>query len=408
MTVQRVPGPRGRRLPHGAAVVVWVLALGVPAAVGVLVLVSPPPGQDAWAIPLYSLIVATWGLAGAFLVTRLPSNRVGWVLLAAGLGIGTSLMAQLWAGLSIARHAGALPATELALVLGLVFFPSLYLVMLVPLLFPDGRVMSRRWGAVALLLLVSAAMTFVGSFVLPGELENMPGVENPVGVPGLAEVGQLLIGLGGIGSLVCLPAGIAAAILRYRRGSRVERKQLKWFGSVLVLAFSAFLGATILPQPYGQWSWILASLCMGLVPIAIGVAILRYRLYEIDRIVSRTLSYALVTGVLAGAFLATNLVLQAVVSRVTEGSTLAVAASTLVVAALFQPVRRRIQHAVDRRFDRARLDSERTIDRLGDLLRDEVDLGTLRGALVVVTTGALRPVSAGVWLRPIGREDQVR
>jgi membrane protein implicated in regulation of membrane protease activity len=271
--------------------------------------------------------------------------------------------------------------------------------MLVPLLFPDGRVMSRRWGAVAVLLLVSAAMAFVGSLVLPGELEMMPGVENPVGVPALAEVGQLLIGLGGMGSLVCLPFGIVAAILRYRRGTPVERKQLKWFGSVLVLAFSAFFAATILPQPYGQWSWILASLCMGLIPIAIGVAVLRYRLYDIDRIVSRTLSYALVTGVLALVFIGTNLAVQSVLSLATEGSTLTVAASTLVVAALFQPVRRRIQAPIDRRFNRTRNDAELVVARFSARTRDEVDLDQLHGSVITTIQEAVHPAGAGLWLR---------
>ncbi len=115
-----------------------------------------------------------------------------------------------------------------------------------------------------------------------------------------ADSPQALIDLGGIGALVCIPAGILAAVLRYRRGTPVERKQLKWFGSVLVLAFSMFFAATLLPQPYGQWAWIVASASIGLVPVAIGIAILRYRLYEIDRIVSRTIACALVTGAARG------------------------------------------------------------------------------------------------------------
>jgi hypothetical protein len=399
MIDQRVPGTPERRLPRAAAAALWLLALGIPLCIGVLVLVSPLPEQDAWAIPLYSLIVATWGMTGAFLVSRRPENRVGWVLVSVGLGMGTSMIATLWAGLSLAVHEGSLPGTALASVLSTVFFPSLYLVMLVPLLFPDGRVMSRRWGGVALLLLAAAGMTFAGSLLLPGELECMPGVDNPLGVPALTEVAQLLVALGGLASLLCLPAGILAAILRYRRGTPVERKQLKWFGSVLVLAFSAFFAATILPQPYGQWSWILASLCMGLIPIAIGIAILRYRLYDIDRIVSRTLSYALVTGVLALVFIGTNLALQSVLSLATGGSTLTVAASTLVVAALFQPMRRRIQAPIDRRFNRARSDAELVVARFSARTRDEVDLDQLHGSVITTIQEAVHPAGAGLWLR---------
>jgi hypothetical protein len=390
----------GLRRPIAA--LAWLLAVGTPVAIASLVVASPMPEQDAWAIPLYSLIVASWGLAGAFLVTRRPENRVGWVLLAVGLGIGTALVAQLWAELSLGVHGGSLPGTTLASILGLIFFPSLYLVMLVPLLFPDGRVMSRRWGAVAALLLVAAAMSFIGSLVRPGDLENMPGVANPAGVAGLRDAGQALIDLSGILSLLCLPAGIVAAILRYRRGTLVERKQLKWFGSVLVLAFSAFFGATILPQPYGQWAWIVASLCMGLIPIAIGIAILRYRLYEIDRIVSRTIGWALVTGVLLAVFAGTIVGLQALLAPFTNNNTLAVAGSTLLAAALFQPLRARVQRAVDRRFNRARVDAQRAIDVFGAHLRDDVDLGALHGRLLAAADATVQPSGASLWIRRTG------
>ena len=402
------PRPRSEPIAQAArpftgsrpvAAAIWALAVGIPLAMGALVLVVPLPEEDAWAIPLYLLIVASWGMAGAFLVTRRPENRVGWVLLAVGLGIGASLVAQLWAQLSLTSHGGSLPGTALASGLSIVFYPSLYLVMLVPLLFPDGRAMSRAWGAVAALLLVAAGMTFVGSLVRPGDLENMPGVANPAGVPGLEDAAQLLIEIGGIVSLLCLPAGIVAAILRYRRGTAVERKQLKWFGSVLVLAFSAFFAATLLPQPYGQWAWIVASLCMGLIPIAIGIAILRYRLYEIDRIVSRTIGWAIVSGLLAAVFVAVVVGLQAVLAPVTEDSTLAVAASTVVAAAVFQPVRSRVQRVVDRRFNRHRADAQQAVDDFGLQLRDTVDLGAIHGRLVAAADATVQPAGTALWLR---------
>ena len=203
----------------------------------------------------------------------------------------------------------------------------------------------------------------------------MPDFDNPLGMPALGGLPQALIDIGGIGALICIPAGILAAVLRYRRGTLVERKQLKWFGSVLVLAFSMFFAATLLPQPYGQWAWIVASASIGLVPVAIGIAILRYRLYEIDRIVSRTIGWALVTGLLVAVFAGTIVGLQALLAPVTNNNTLAVAASTLVAAALFQPLRARVQRAVDRRFNRARVDAQRAIDAFGAHLRDDVDLG---------------------------------
>ena len=390
------PVPHRRR---PVAAFVWLLAIGAPTGIAMLLLVSPTPPQDAWAIPLYSLIVVTWGLTGAFLLTRRPGNRVGWVMWAAGVGMGLSLVGQMWVFLSLSVHGGSLPLTVAGATLGLLFGPSLLLVMLVPLLFPDGRFMSRRWAVVAALLLLSAAATLLGTLLRPGQVEGMPGIDNALGIPALGGLPQALVDLGGMGALTCLAAGIVAAIQRYRRGTTVERKQLKWFGSVLVLAFSMFIAATLLPQPYGQAAWIGASLSLGLIPIAIGIAILRYRLYEIDRIVSRTLSYALVTALLAAAFVGTNLALQAAVADATGGSTLTVAVSTLVVAALFQPIRRRVQAPIDRRFNRAHLDAERVVDALSATVRDEVDLGRLRASVVATATEAVRPDGAALWLR---------
>ena len=389
-----------RPLARPAANVVWLLAIGVPVAILALVVASPTPEQDAWAIPLYLAIVASWGLVGALLVTRRPDNRVGWVLLAVGLGIGLALLGQLWALLSLARFEGSLPGTEAGSILGLLFFSTFYLVMLVPLLFPDGRLMSRRWALIAGLLLFSSVATLIGTLSRPGPLEGMPTVDNPLGMPALGGLPQALIDIGGIGALVCIPAGILAAVLRYRRGTAVERKQLKWFGSVLVLAFAMFFAATLLPQPYGQLAWIVASASIGLVPVAIGIAILRYRLYEIDRIVSRTLSYALVTALLAAAFIGTNLALQAVLVDATGGgTTLTTAASTLVVAALFQPVRRRIQRPIDRRFNRAGADAQQVVEAMSVTVRDEVDLERLSGSVVATASEAVHPAGAALWLR---------
>lgn len=394
----RVVATRVTRLPRALTAGVWGLAVGVPLGIVGLALVSPTPEQDAWALPLYSAIVATWGLTGAFLVTRRPDNRVGWVLLAIGVGIGLTILGQMWAGLSLLRFGGLLPGTTAGGILGLLFGPVFFLVMLVPLLFPDGHLMSRRWAAVAAVLLVSALATLVGSIVRPGPLEGMPALDNPLGSPALAGVAQGLIDVGGIGALVCLPAGIVAAILRYRRGTSIERKQLQWFGWVLIVAFSMFILATVLPQPYGQWAWILASISIGLVPVAIAVAILRYRLYEIDRIVSRALAWTVVSGLLVLVFAGAILVLQALLSGITQGDTLAVAASTLIAFALFQPLRRRVQRVVDRRFDRARYDAELTASAFAETLQHVVDLDTVAVELEQTARYAVRPTTASIWL----------
>jgi hypothetical protein len=230
----------------------------------------------------------------------------------------------------------------------------------------------------------------------------MGAIDNPLVVPQLAGPAQAVLDAGGVVTLLFIPAGILATILRYRRGGPLERKQVQWFGSVIVLSFSMFFAASVLPQPYGQLAWIVASLSLGLIPVAIGIAILRYRLYEIDRILSRTIGWALVTGLLVAVLAGTIVALQALLAPFTNNNTLAVAGSTLVAAALFQPLRARVQRAVDRRFNRARVDAQRAIDAFGTHLRDDVDIDALNGRLLAAAAATVEPNAAGLWIRRTG------
>jgi hypothetical protein len=214
-----------------------------------------------------------------------------------------------------------------------------------------------------------------------------------------------------VGALGSVLLGAVAVGSRFMRARGDTREQMKWFlGAVAVVALTvvpstvltstAFTGTTTSEeQQFGLYD-ILGSGGLALVPIAIGVAILRYRLYDIDRLISRTLGWALSTVVLLGVFGTGIVAIQAVLAGVTQGQTLAVAASTLVAAALFQPVRQRVQGAVDRRFDRARYDTARVIEGFSGRVRDELELGTLNDEIKRVATDAVRPASATIWLRP--------
>jgi hypothetical protein len=211
----------------------------------------------------------------------------------------------------------------------------------------------------------------------------------------------------GIAALVvALILGVTAVTLRFRRSRGVERAQLKWFvaanvalGTFVVLGFAdgGFLGLVAGTNP--TILDLLAYASSLLPPVAVGIAILRYRLFEIDRLIARTLSWAVVTGLLVGGFAAAVFALQAVLADFVQGQTVAVAASTLAAFALFQPLRRRVQSAVDRRFDRARYDAQRTVAEFSDRLRDEVDLAALSGDLDTTIRGAIAPRSLGIWLR---------
>ena len=268
-----------------------------------------------------------------------------------------------------------------------------------PLLFPDGSPPSPRWRPVVVLAAGAVASQALGTILLPGPVSDLGQFQNPTGVPALASVAQTLIDVGAMAQLLCLPLCVLAAIVRFRRGSTVERQQLKWFGSASGLAALGLFGAATLPPPFAVPSWMMMTVALALVPIAIAVAILRYRLFDIDRFVSRTLAYAIVTAVLALTFVVTNVALQAVLADLTGSSTLITAAATLVVAALFQPLRRRVQHAVDRRFDRTRVDAEVVVERLAAEIRDQVDLDRLRGAVAGAVEDAVAPAGSGVWLR---------
>jgi len=268
--------------------------------------------------------------------------------------------------------------------------------MLVPtlllLLFPDGRLPSPRWRPVAWLAAVGILGIGVGEAFAPGTLDNFPA-ENPFGLGGaggrIAEALAVCFALIAIAAL----ASVASLVVRLRRSSGDERQQLKWLASggvVLALAGPASGAAgSALPIIIGQVA----------VAVAVGVGILKYRLYEIDVVINRTLVYGALTATLGVAYLGTVLLLQLTLNPLTDSNSLAVAASTLAVAALFRPARSRIQGAVDRRFYRRKYDAARTLEAFSARLRDEIDLDTLGAELREVVDETMQPTHVSVWLR---------
>ncbi len=232
----------------------------------------------------------------------------------------------------------------------------------------------------------------------PGPL-GPTGVPNPTGWSGDPAPLDALRGFNAISPILALPVVLASAIVRYRRGSAIERQQLKWFGATAALAAISLCVAMLAPEPYGVIGFFGAMVAVALLPVAIGAAILRYRLYEIDRLVSRSISWAVVSLSLAAVVAGVVIALQAALAGVTQGGTLAVAASTLLAFALFQPLRRRVQHLVDRRFDRARYDGQRLANAFAERLRDEVDLAEICDQMLATVATAVRPEHGSVWLR---------
>ena len=324
------------------------------------------------------LAMVTTAFVGALIAVHRPTNWIGWLLIGSGLAWNLGGLAQQDAAVSW--------------LLGL-WGPSSLLLVLATILFPDGRLPSPRWRPIVPIALLD-------SLLLVASTQNLFAWA-PKGLIGSVS-GQLLAAL--------LVSSVGALIIRLRRARGVERLQLKWvaFGfaclTVLVLATTALVKspfghglfgdrvpADALPVPF--------AVGFAAIPVSIGVAILRHRLFDIDVLINRTLVYGALSAMLGASYFIFVLAFETVSRPLTAGSDLAVALSTLAVVALFQPLRRRVQTAVDRRFYRARYDAVRTLDAFSVRLRDEVDLEAVRGELVAVAAQTLQPAHASVWLR---------
>jgi hypothetical protein len=345
------------------------------------------------------LVVTTaYATVGLLLALRPGGGRMGTILLGGSAVFAAVPFGYAFAG-TMAIQNPLDPVANVLVLLGPALAPLGYALILpiVALTFPDGRLPSSRWrwptrAAVGALAASAILITFT-----PGPIENvMPW--NPIGIDALpAWIWTLAGPLAGIGAVMISILGVAAVVIRYRRSAGVERQQLRWFVAAVLLAV---VPITVSPLGGGPGAFLLAVFGLLLVPIAVWIAVTRYRLYEIDRLISRGLSWAVLSGVLLVVYAGAILLLQTVLANVVGGQTVAVAASTLLAAALFQPLRRRVQVAVDHRFNRARYDAERTATDFADRLRDEVDVDHLRTALATTAGGAVHPDGVGVWLRP--------
>jgi len=344
-------------------------------------------------------------IVGALIEDRRPGNPLGRICLAVGLTLVASTALRIMAQ-RLDAEPGTLPPVGALLAVGssFGFGTAMFLGQILVLSrFPDGRApgtIGRLLDALLVLAIVLSTLnTLRPGRIQYGWIEDAP---NPIGLDLLSE--SILEALSVAGFLIyfiALLAGFVTLLLRYRRGSSIARAQIRWF--MAAASASAVLLVVVVTDALGSTGWDLWLLSTLLTPIAMGIAILRYRLFDIDRIISRTLSYAAVTAVLAATFVGANLLLSTLIASVTGGSTLAVAASTLLVAALFQPLRTLVQAPIDRRFNRAHIDAQRTLAAFGERLRDEMDLSHIGGAVVASADESLRPAYAGLWLRRAGR-----
>jgi hypothetical protein len=390
-----------RRWIRRSAWLLWAATLVV-AAVGLALLVwdwSTPVPKGFFGVRGFTGLYAVgFGGGGALLTWRRPGHPVGWIFAAAGL-VEASDFATFEYGLAVAAGRG-LPAGEYVGWLQLwIWVPFITLITVyLFLLFPDGRLPGPRWRLVSWAAGGFAGIAIAGLAFTPGsERPNLPTLRNPFGAaPAAVPFDAAVAGIAGL--LGCVVLAAWSLFARSRRGTALERQQIKWLAYSGSLVALALLPSTALSLTPGTAARIAEGATMAAVltmPAAVAVAVLKYRLYDIDRVISRTLAYAAVTGLLVGVYAALVLLATEVFRF---RAPVAVAASTLAVAALFNPLRRRVQRAVDRRFNRARYDADQTVTAFAARLKDAADLDSVRNDLAGVVSRALEPAHVSVWI----------
>lgn len=394
-----------------ALLMVLVVLGGVAASIWL----SWDSGESLGDATSFSLGVAFFTFVGALIVWRQPNNKIGWLFAVIGILWVTGDAAARYSTFVYQSGGGETSLVRLGAWYG-EWFWFMFLMLtfsILPQLFPTGRPMNERWGRIAKAIFVFVlVMTCLA--MLEDELDLIAAsrtvgtVHNPFGIPGLhdIETGPVAIVLltGGLASVM---TGLTAIVLRFRRARGEERQQLKWFTLAVVILIAQFAVQSFAADDgSGHGVPWLTGIALALVPTSAAVAIFRYRLYDIDLVVNRALVYAVLSAVLAAAYLGIVVLLQNIFAPFTQDSDIAVAGSTLAVAALFRPVRARVQEFIDRRFYRHKYDASETLEEFATSLRDEVDLESLSRELVGVVSFTMQPAYASLWLR--GKPDPAR
>jgi hypothetical protein len=354
-----------------------------------------------------TLFAITAGSVGAVVSIRRPDNRVGWLFVAIGLLFAIESFVNEYTILAVLAVPDKLPGEpEIAWLLTWLWIPPVALALIyLPLVFPTGHLLSPRWRPVAWFGVFAMVLLCAVCAVTPGPIEQATFVVNPFQPWNLRrEQVEVVFGLAVLPITVSVVLAITSLVRRFRAADDVARRQIKWFALAATIAGVTdtlyYVSYIVSPSPTITKTLeilVVASL-LGL-PVAAGLAILRYRLYDIDQIISRTIAYGAVSALLVATYAVAILVLQGPLGSILGGDTISVALSTLVVAALFQPIRQRVQRIVDQRFDRARFDSERTSSAFSERLRGEVDIAAVTTDLDGTVRTALKPTSLGLWLR---------
>jgi hypothetical protein len=398
----------GVRSRSGAWMAVATLAVywGL-AGAGFLLRAVNDPTMDVATELLERLGWGAYPTVGAVIVARQPHNRVGWLCCAIGFLLGPAFFGQDYAWYALIHQPGSVPGGWAMAWLGQwPWYLALGVISLLLLVFPNGRLVSPRWRPVAWVLAADIAAIWVWAAWAPRPLEGrgLTTLTNPLGLQQAEAAFRLLATIAlPIGALLAV-LSVASIVVRFRRARGMERQQLKWFtyaGALVTLLWLVFFAVGLERWLPPVLVHIVGEIWLGGIPAAIGIAVLRYRLYDIDRIINRTLVYGLLTALLGVVYASIVLTLGQLFGGLGEDPpSWVVAGATLAVAALFQPARRRIQAVVDRRFNRRKYDAARTVEAFSARLRDEIDLDALSAELLAVAHQTMQPTTAALWLRP--------
>jgi hypothetical protein len=394
--------PSGSRLAWST----WALTMLLFGATFVLVSLRSPETtsevETGWAsvVPV-AVFVVSYATVGALVIARHRSNKLGWSAAACGL-----MFALASFGLVYGDEGAVVdvrPGGELLLTLsqwqwlaGIVFGGPFLI-----LFFPRGTLPSQRWRPVAAALIVGLAAVVVSTTFYPGRVPDT-SLENPLGIEAVGGILKVLGVLGGILVALASIGSVVSVIVRFRRAHETERQQMKWFVFAIVTAVVIVLGIGFPIEALGYYeaSNMIVTGALSIIPISIGIAVLTRRFYDIDIVINKTLVYAILSAVLAASYLALIFILQEVTNVFGSDSDLSIAASTLAVAALFGPVRARVQRLIDRRFYRRRYDASHALRAFAVRLRDQVDLDAVNHEILAVVDNTVGPRHAGIWLAP--------
>jgi hypothetical protein len=400
-----------RRLLRGLPLLLWIAALCMVLGLLAIPILQGHAISRVAADPIvivFLVFVLAFVSVGALVATKRPENPLGWVMLAAGIAYSVAGISTGWVEEFVEPGMqNSLPAIYLGWVSSWMwgigpFISGTYLL----LLFPDGHVPSPRWRHVARAAGVGIVLVVAGVAFMPGPMDIDASVEisNPLGIGAMRAPIGILAGIGGTVVFAAILLSVASLFVRYRRAAVHTRMQIRWLAYAAAAAVLLVTAATAIEAVVGsdatELNNIIVTVSLTMLPISIGVAILRHRLYDIDRIINRTIVYALVTGSAVAVYTVTVFVVGTVVVGPSDNLTVAVA--TLAAAAVFRPALRRVQSFVDRRFYRRKYDAQHTVDAFGTRLREETNLDELTDDLVAVVRTTMQPEHVSVWLAPTG------